>query len=63
MEEAGRASLPWTAQTMRNLLNATWVRNRRVISNFLSLSVVQFANYAAPLILIPYLTRILDLPR
>lgn len=49
--------------TMRNELKATWGRNRRVIGNFFALSVVQFANYLAPLILIPYLTRVLGLSR
>ncbi|HSV99508.1 MAG TPA: flippase [Sedimentisphaerales bacterium] len=45
--------------TMRNELKTTWGRNRRVIDSFVSLSVVQFANYMAPLITLPYLFRVL----
>ncbi|MGE5295913.1 MAG: flippase, partial [Solirubrobacterales bacterium] len=63
MEESGRAPSPRIVETMRNTLTASWRRNRRVIGNFFSLSIVQFANYMAPLILIPYLTRVLGLPR
>ena len=33
----------------------------KLLSNFFSLSVLQIFNYAAPVVLIPYLTRILDI--
>ncbi len=48
-----------TGDTMRNELKTTWGRNRRVIDSFVSLSIVQFANYMAPLITLPYLFRVL----
>lgn len=49
--------------TMLNTLKAAWGRNRTVIGNYAALSVVQFTSYLAPLILIPYLTRVLGLSR
>jgi O-antigen/teichoic acid export membrane protein len=44
---------------MFDRLRAAWGNNRRLVSNFFSLSVLQFANYLAPLITVPYLVRVL----
>ena len=44
---------------MFDRLKATWRNNQRIASNFFSLSVLQFVNYLAPLITVPYLVRVL----
>jgi PST family polysaccharide transporter len=40
-------------------LKATWGRNRGVLGNFMALSFVQASNYLVPVIILPYLFRVL----
>lgn len=44
---------------MLEALKATWGRNHRVLSNFAALSIVQASNYLVPVIILPYLFRVL----
>jgi len=42
-----------------NRYKAAGKRNRRILSNFFSLSIVQASNYLVPVIILPYLFRVL----
>jgi PST family polysaccharide transporter len=44
---------------MLRTLQAAWGQNRRVLSNFMALSFVQASNYLVPVIILPYLFRVL----
>lgn len=44
---------------MWEAMKATWGRNHRVLSNFVALSIVQASNYLVPVIILPYLFRVL----
>jgi PST family polysaccharide transporter len=44
---------------MFGTLKAAWGRNHRVASNFVALSIVQASNYLVPVIILPYLFRVL----
>ena len=44
---------------MFTAMKTTWGRNRRVLSNFVALSIVQASNYLVPVIILPYLFRVL----
>ncbi len=44
---------------MFTAMKATWGRNHRVLSNFVALSIVQASNYLVPVIILPYLFRVL----
>ncbi|MBN1508294.1 MAG: flippase [Sedimentisphaerales bacterium] len=44
---------------MFGTFKAAWGRNRRVADNFVALSVVQASNYVVPVIILPYLFRVL----
>jgi PST family polysaccharide transporter len=44
---------------MLRTFQAAWGQNRRVLSNFVALSIVQASNYLVPVIILPYLFRVL----
>ena len=44
---------------MLRTFKAAWGRNHRVASNFVALSIVQASNYLVPVIILPYLFRVL----